>query len=133
MSITRTELWKNPTFSVERIEGQAPRTLIFHIKGPFNARDMYGSMKQVALGNIFDLKPGPGALPPLMHIFDLTECPQMDSSGLGLIVSHFISCRGKGVRVVVAGASPNVLQLFKFTKVDSLLPLAATVNEALSS
>jgi len=35
--------------------------------------------------------------------------------------------------VVVAGASPNVLQLFKFTKVDSLLPLAATVNEALSS
>jgi anti-sigma B factor antagonist len=133
MSITRTELWKNNTFSVERIEGQAPRTMIFHIKGPFNARDMYGSMKQVALGNIFDLKPAPGTLPPLMHIFNLTEVPQMDSSGLGLIVSHFIRCRGKGVRLVVVGASPNVLQLFKFTKVDSLLPLAATLEEALSS
>jgi ABC-type transporter Mla MlaB component len=133
MSITRTELWKNATFCVERIEGQAPRTTIFHIKGRFNARDMYGSMKQVALGNIFDLKPISGTLPPLMHIFDLSECPQMDSSGLGLIVSHFISCRGKGTRVVVVGASTNVLELFKFTRVDTLFPLAATIDEALTS
>lgn len=133
MSTTRTELWKNNTFSVERIEGQAHRTIIFRITGPFNARDMYGSMKQVALGNVFDLKPAHDEAPPLMNIFDLTASPQMDSSGLGLIVSHYISCRSKGIRVVVVGASPNVLQLFRFTKVDSLLPMAATVEDALKS
>jgi ABC-type transporter Mla MlaB component len=133
MPITRTELWKSSTFSIERIEGQAPRTLIYHIAGTFNARDMYGSMKQVALGNIFDFKPAPGEEQPLLHIFNLAAVPQMDSSGLGLIVSHHISCRGKGIRVIVVGVSPNVLQLFKFTKVDTLIPIAATIDEALRS
>lgn len=133
MSITHTEMWKSPTFTIERIEGQAPRTLVYRITGTFNARDMYGSMKQVALGNIFEFKPAPGAELPTLHIFDLTKMPQMDSSGLGLLVSHYISCRGKGIRVILAGASPNVRQLFKFTKVDTLLPLTSTVEEALAS
>jgi anti-anti-sigma factor len=133
MSITRTEMWKSSTFAIERIEGQAPRTLVYQITGTFNARDMYGSMKQVALGNIFEFKPAAGAEMPTLHIFDLTQMPQMDSSGLGLLVSHYISCRGKGIRVILAGASPNVRQLFKFTKVDTLLPLTSTVEEALAS
>lgn len=131
MPITRTEMWKSSSFSIERIEGQSPRTVIYHITGTFNARDMYGSMKQVALGNIFDFKSDPSVEAPTRHIFDLAQVPQMDSSGLGLIVSHFISCRGRGIRVIVAGASPNVRQLFQFTKVDSLLPLTTTLEEAL--
>ena len=133
MSITRTEMWKSPTFSIERIEGQAPRTVIYQITGTFNARDMYGSMKQVALGNIFEIKPNSGEEEPAIHIFDLSRVPQMDSSGLGLIVSHFISCRNRGVRVIAVGTSPNVQQLFKFTKVDTLLPMANTIEEALQS
>jgi len=131
MTITRSEMWKSPTFSIERIEGQAPGTVIYQITGVFNARDMYGSMKQVALGNIFDQKPTSDSETPTRHIFDLSRVPQMDSSGLGLLVSHLISCRAKGIRVVVVGSNPNVLQLFKFTKVDTLLPLAATMEEAL--
>ena len=125
-------MWKSPTFTIERIEGQAPGAIIYQITGVFNARDMYGSMKQVALGNIFEFKPSHGAEMPTRHIFDLSKVPQMDSSGLGLLVSHFINCRGKGIRVVLVGSSPNVLQLFKFTKVDTLLPLAPTMEEALA-
>ena len=131
MATTRTEMWKSQTFTIERIEGQAPQTIIYQITGVFNARDMYGSMKQIQLGNIFDLKPQPGVEAPVRHIFDLTKVPQMDSSGLGVLVSHFIACRSKGVRVVIVGPSPNVKQLFKFTKVDTILPIAATVDEAL--
>jgi ABC-type transporter Mla MlaB component len=133
MSTTQTELWKSTSFTIERIEGQAPRTVIYRVTGPFNARDMYGSMKQVALGNIFEFKPAPGAEMPTLHIFDISNVPQMDSSALGTIVSHFISCRNKGIRVVAVGPNPNVIQLFKFTKVDTLLPIAATIEEALVS
>jgi ABC-type transporter Mla MlaB component len=133
MPITRTELWKNATFSIERVEGQAPRTLIYRITGPFNARDMFGSMKQVALGNIFDFKPGPGAEVPTLHVFDISAVPQMDSSALGMIVSHYISCRGKGIRVITVGPNPNVIQLFKFTKVDSLIPTLPTLEDALGA
>jgi anti-anti-sigma factor len=132
MSTTQTELWKNATFSIERIEGRAPRALIYRITGQFNARDMYGSMKQIALGNIFEFKPAAGEETPTLHIFDLAAVPQMDSSALGTLVSHFINCRNKGIRVVVTTPSPNVQQLFKFTKVDSLIPTAATVEEAIS-
>jgi ABC-type transporter Mla MlaB component len=131
MAITRTEMWKSSTFTIERIEGHAPGTLIYQITGTFNARDMYGSMKQVQLGNIFEFKTGPGVEPPTRHIFDLTHVPQMDSSGLGVLVSHHIACREKGIRVVIVGTSANVKQLFKFTKVDTLLPMAATLEEAL--
>ncbi|MBS1803109.1 MAG: STAS domain-containing protein [Acidobacteria bacterium] len=133
MATTRTEMWKNQTFTIERIEGQAPLTIIYQITGVFNARDMYGSMKQVQLGNIFEFKPESGSETPTRHIFDLTEVPQMDSSGLGVLVSHFIACRSKGIRVIIVGSSPNVKQLFKFTKVDTILPMAATVEEALRS
>jgi ABC-type transporter Mla MlaB component len=133
MSTIHTELWKSATFTIERIEGQAPRTVIYRVTGPFNARDMYGSMRQVALGNIFDFKPAPGAEIPTLHIFDISKVPQMDSSALGTIVSHFISCRNKGIRVVAVGPNPNVIQLFKFTKVDTLIPTAATLDEALGS
>ncbi|MGC1421276.1 MAG: STAS domain-containing protein [Terracidiphilus sp.] len=133
MSTTQTELWNSASFTIERIEGQAPRTVIYRITGSFNARDMYGSMKQVALGNIFEFKPLPGTETPALHIFDISKVPQMDSSALGTIVSHFISCRNKGIRVVVVGPNPNVIQLFKFTKVDTLLPMAATIEDALGS
>jgi anti-anti-sigma factor len=133
MSITRTELWQNPTFTIERIEGHAPLTLIYRITGPFNARDMYGSMKQVALGNIFDFKAASSAETPTLHIFDISRVPQMDSSALGTIVSHFISCRNKGIRVIAVGPSPNVTQLFKFTKVDTLIPTASSIEEVLSA
>ena len=109
------------------------RTVIYRITGSFNARDMYGSMKQVALGNIFEFKPLPGTETPALHIFDISKVPQMDSSALGTIVSHFISCRNKGIRVIVVGPNPNVIQLFKFTKVDTLLPMAATIEDALGS
>lgn len=133
MPTTRTELWKNATFTIERIEGEAPRTIIYRITGPFNARDMYGSMKQVALGNIFDFKLPAGVEDPKLHIFDISSVPQMDSSALGMIVSHYISSRAKGIRVIAVGPSPNVIQLFKFTKVDSLIPTAPTVEDALRS
>ena len=133
MAMTRTEMWKNQTITIERIEGQAAQTIIYQITGTFNARDMYGSMKQVQLGNIFEFKPEHGAETPTRHIFDLTRVPQMDSSGLGVLVSHFIACRAKGIRVIIVGASPNVKQLFKFTKVDTILPMAATMEESLQA
>jgi len=65
-----------------------------------------------------------------VDILDLTDVPYMDSAGLGRIVRHYVHCRGKGVRVIAAGASPRVLELFKMTKSEVVIPLTATVEEA---
>jgi ABC-type transporter Mla MlaB component len=133
MSPIQSQIWKSDKFSIERIEDLAPGTLIYHFSGPFAANDMYRTLKPAAVLNIFDFSPLPSRPPLNLHIFDLTEVPSIDSSALGLIVSHYISCRGKGVRVVVVGVSSNVLQLLRFTKLDSLIPRAATIEEALAA
>ena len=67
---------------------------------------------------------------PALNILDLTDVPYMDSTGLGRIVSHYVHCRSKGIRMIAAGAGPRVLELFKMTKVDSVIPMTVTVEEA---
>jgi anti-anti-sigma factor len=124
------QIWKGIPFTIERKEGKTPGTVIFHFRGPFTARDMFGTLAPIALDNILSFQSTPSDEPPALNILDLTDVPYMDSAGLGRIVRHYVHCRGKGVRMVAAGASPRVLELFRMTKVDSVIPVTATVEEA---
>lgn len=129
MSTTQPQLWKGTAFSIERVPGKAPCTLIFRLAGPFTARDRYGSLTPLALSNMLDFQAIPGETPPSLNILDLTQVPYMDSTGLGMIVTHYTRCQSRGIRIVVAGSTKRVLDLFAMTKVDTILPLAATVEE----
>jgi anti-anti-sigma factor len=120
------QVWKSSKFTIERNQGKTPGTVIFRLSGQFTARDMYGSLSPTALRNTFESDANNDAL----HILDLTEVPYMDSAGLGLLVSHYVRCQGRGVRLVVAGVSSRVIQLFEMTKVDGFFPRIATVEEA---
>jgi anti-anti-sigma factor len=130
MSTLQAQIWKGSSFCIDRLPGKTPRTVIFRFTGPFTARDMYGSVAPSAFHNIFECELAPGDDSPLTNIFDLTGVPYMDSAGLGVLVSHYVRCHGKGVRLIAVGASRHVLELFKMTKVDTFIPLAATVDEA---
>ena len=130
MSTIQAQVWKASAFSIERTQGNAPGTVIFRFSGPFTARDMFGSLSPEALRNLLE-PPSDGAAS--VHVFDLTAVPYMDSIGLGMMVSQHVRCQGKGVRMVLAGVSPRVLQVFKLTKLDTFLPMAATVDEALAN
>jgi anti-anti-sigma factor len=122
------QVWKSTKFTIERSEGKTPGTVIFRLSGPFTARDMYSSLSPTALRNTFESEEDDD--PQALHILDLTEVPYMDSMGLGLIVSHYVRCRGRGVRLVLAGVNPRVVQLFEMTNVDGFFPRIATVDEA---
>ena len=124
------QVWKATPFTIERKEGNAAGTVIFRLCGPFTARDMFSSVAPAALQNVLNFQSTPGEEPPALNILDLTEVPYMDSTGLGRIVSHYIHCRGKGVRMIAAGAGPRVLELFRMTKVDLVIPITVTVEEA---
>ena len=124
------QIWKGTAFCIDRLPGKAPGTVIFRFTGPFTARDMYGSVAPTAFHHIFDCELTPGDAAPLTNIFDLTAVPYMDSSGIGLLVSHYVRCRGKGVRLIAVGANPRIVQLFKLTRVDSFIPMVATLAEA---
>jgi anti-anti-sigma factor len=125
--MTEAQIWKGSKFSIERIEGEAAGTVVYRLSGPFTARDMYGSMTPVELRNLFES--APNGEQSLVNIFDLTDVPYMDSAGLGMIVSHYVRCHGKGVQLIAVGVSPRVLQLFKMTKVESLIPMTGAAEE----
>jgi anti-anti-sigma factor len=127
--MTQLPIPQDTPFSIERKQGKSPSTLIFRLSGPFTARKMYGSLTPLALRNMLNFQSTAGEEPPLVNILDLTGVPYMDSSGLGIIVTHYVHCQGKGIRLVLTGVSPRVLDLFKMTKVDETLPMSATIEE----
>jgi anti-anti-sigma factor len=126
----QAQTWKGSPFTIERNEGKASNTVIFRFRGPFTARDMYGSLTPAALNGMLDFQPTADGGQPSLNILDLTDVPYMDSSGLGVIVRHYVRCKSKGVRLIVAGPNSRVLELLKMTKVDGLIPTTATVEEA---
>lgn len=127
--MTQAQVWKSTAFSIERKEGKTPGTVIFRLSGPFTARDMYGSLTPLALRNMFNFQSTPDEKPPLVNIIDLAGVPYMDSSGLGVIVTHYVHCQNKGIKLILTGVSQRVLELFKMTKVDTTLPMATAVEE----
>jgi anti-anti-sigma factor len=130
MPTLQPQIWKGSAFTIERKEGKTPGTVILRLVGPFTARDMYGSLTPDALIGMLDFQPTADGGQPSLIILDLTEVPYMDSSGLGVIVRHYVRCKSKGVKLIATGVDPRVLDLFKMTKVDGLIPIAATVEKA---
>jgi anti-anti-sigma factor len=105
--------------TIERTEGTTPSTVIFRLNGPLTLRNMFEFQSMLRSGEV-----------PSVTIFDLTAVPYMDSTGMGMIVNHFVRCQGKKTKLIAVGVSPRVLELFKLTKVDSVIPLTATIQEA---
>lgn len=106
--------------TIDRREGSAPNTYVFVLNGPLTLRNMFEFQSQ--LRTI-------GATPALT-VFDLAGVPYMDSAGMGLVMNHYVHCQNSGGRLVIAAANGRVMDLFKVTKVDCILPLAASVQEA---
>ena len=129
MTEGQAQTWKATPFTIERAEGKTVGTVIFRLCGPFTQRDMFASLAPVEVDNLLNFQSEPNEKLPKLNILDLTEVPYMDSAGLGRIVRHYVHCRGKGVRMVAAGVGARVLELFKITKVDAVIPMVATVEE----
>ena len=105
--------------TIERKEGNSSGTVIFRLSGPLTLRNMFDFQSMLRSGE-----------PPPVTIIDLTGVPYMDSSGMGMIINYFVRCQGKGVKLIAAGVSPRVIELFKLTKVDTVIPITATVEDA---
>lgn len=130
MTNTDAMIWKSAPLTIERTTGKSPSTVIIRLCGHFTARDMYGSLTPDELRKVFDLETAAGEMPIALNILDLTDVPYMDSMGLGMIVTHHVRCHNRGIRMIAAGVSPRVLQLLTLTKVDGVIPMAATVEDA---
>ena len=117
-------------FQIQRLDADAAGTAIFRLSGPLTARAMYECQTPDAAGSVLSFHSTPEEKIPALNILDITAVPYVDSMGLGMIVTHYAHCKGKGIRMVLVGVGPRVLELFRLTKVDRFLPMARTVEEA---
>ena len=124
------QTWNSSPFNVERVKGKDPGTVILRFCGPFTVRDAYSSLPPMALNKILELETPPGEAQPKLNILDLTNCPFMDSSGLGIIATHYVRCQKQGMKMIAVGMSSKVREVFHITKMDTVIPIAATVEEA---
>src|SRR5271170_28564 len=106
------------TLGVEVVAGKSEGTRVVRITGP------------LLLSNFFALKAELEKSPALVTIIDLTEVPYMDSAGMGAIINYYVSAQRRGHKLIAAGANYRVVELFKLTHVDSLIPMTATTEEA---
>ena len=129
--MTQAQIPNQLPLTFERIEGETPGTVIFRFFGPFTARSVFECQSSDAVSRLFDLQLmlPTGGLPDA-NIFDLTDVPYMDSTGLGMVIRHYVRCQDKGVRFITIGVGPRVLELFQLTNVDTVIPIIATVEEA---
>jgi anti-anti-sigma factor len=105
--------------TIERTAGSAPGVEILRLTGPVTLRNLWDLQAEMRK-----------APPPPVTILDLTGVPYMDSAGMGAVINHYTHCAGKGTKLIAAGVSSRVMELFKMTRVDSVIPMAATVEEA---
>jgi anti-anti-sigma factor len=115
----------------EREVDEASAAVVFRFSGPITARTVFECQSAEAVSRLFDLQLMlPSGDAPRVNTFDLTDVPYIDSSGLGMVIRHYVRCKDHGVRFVAAGVGPRVLELLQLTKVDTVIPIIAAPEEA---
>ena len=101
------------------VPGAAPGTVILRLTGPLTLATVLPLRAQFR-----DFEP------PRLTILDLTGVSFLDSAGMSELINHEVYCRDKRVRFVIAGVTPRVLGVLQITRLDKVLTLTATVEEA---
>lgn len=63
-------------------------------------------------------------------IIDLTKVSYVDSSGIGILVGSFGHCKRGGGAMRLTGVRDNILKIMKLTRVDQVLQVDASLEEA---
>jgi len=66
-------------------------------------------------------------------ILDLSEVPYIDSSGLGLLVSAYVTREKAGRKMVLSGVNQRVQRLLEVTHTSSLFLIFSTPEEAIAT
>jgi anti-anti-sigma factor len=66
-------------------------------------------------------------------ILDLSEVPYIDSAGLGLLVTAFVSRQKSGRKMVLSGINQRVQKLFEITRVAGLFLTFSSTEEAITA
>jgi anti-anti-sigma factor len=84
----------------------------------------------VTLSTIFGFQNEFRANTPKVMIVDLSECPYMDSAGLGLLMNYYVSAEHHGRKLLLVGVNHRIAAMLEMTKVQGVLKSFPTVEAA---
>src|SRR5439155_6535182 len=70
-------------------------------------------------------------LPPGLLVLDLSELSSISSVGLGVLIRFRNEIEGKGGKIKLAALRPQVMDTFKFAKLDRIFEIHPTTDAAL--
>lgn len=82
------------------------------------------------LGNLFDFQGALRELKPPCLILDLSNVPDMDSAGLGVLMNFYVSAQNNHRKFFVVGVNERVQALLEMTKVDQILKIYSSLEVA---
>jgi anti-sigma B factor antagonist len=103
---------------VVRESGATGATAILRLKGP------------LTLSTAFLLQEKLREIPTCDTVIDVSEVRYIDSAGLGAILSHWSHTQRNGHKFALTGANPRIDMLLEITKVNTVLPMFKTAEEA---
>jgi anti-anti-sigma factor len=103
---------------VARDRGVTGSTAIVRLKGP------------LTITTLFLLQDNLREIPDVDTVIDVSEVPYIDSAGLGTILSRWSHTQRTGHKFALTGVSPRIEVLLEITKVNTVLPMFRTAEDA---
>lgn len=110
---------RDSPLKIDYVDGALAGTQIVRLVGPLTLQNVFAFQSEMRAGEL-----------PAVRILDLSQVPYMDSAGLGAVVNCHTHSQNRGARLIVAGTSSRVLELFRTTRVDGVLTMTPGVAEA---
>jgi anti-sigma B factor antagonist len=112
---------RDEPFTYTSEDGTLESTTIMRLAGP------------LTLTNLFAFQHDLTTTHPQTLILDLSGVPYMDSAGLGVLMNYYVSAEKNGRKFALASVSQRVLTLLELTRVNTLLRVFRTVEQAEAS
>jgi anti-anti-sigma factor len=84
----------------------------------------------LTLSNMFSFQGDFRAMKPPCLILDMTEVPYMDSAGLGLLTNYHVAAEADHRKFLLANVCERILSLLQMTRVDKILKIHPSVQDA---
>jgi anti-sigma B factor antagonist len=111
-------MWEEK-LSITSVPGAREDEKIFQLNGPLTITTLFGFRDAVR-----------GEKTAKLIILDLSQVPYMDSAGVGAIVNAHVSCVNNGRLLALAGVQDRIKTLMKVTRVEEVLKIFPSVQEA---
>jgi anti-anti-sigma factor len=119
--IPYTSRMSDAPFSYATSAGAKDGTTVVKLSGPLTLASIFGFQNEFR------------AMKPPVLIVDLSDCPYMDSAGLGLLMNQFVSAQGSHRHFLLSAVNERIESLFELTQVSAVLKRFPTVEEAEAS